>query len=113
MAPETEPCQVCGEPIVWALNETCTIELKFKEGRLTGGYQLVWRPSINSWQTTGYRRHNLGVLPSRELVYPRHECKVKAKKAWTGDPRAIDPWRKPSFKVPQRLDTVDGLPDPF
>lgn len=118
--PAPEPCECCGDPIVWGLNETCTVELKFKEGRALGGYILLWRPSLKSWQVGGYVRldgvcsqggFTRGELP--RLVYPRHECRAAAKKAWKGDPSAMDPWRRPSFKVPPRLDTVDGLPDPF
>lgn len=111
--PVVEPCEVCGEPIVWALNSVCTSELKFKAGRDCGGYQLVWRESLKSWQVGDYRRINLGPLPNGELLYPAHECRVGPKRAWQGDPAALNPWRRPKFKVPERLDTVDGLPDPF
>ena len=120
--PEPQPCEVCGRPIVWALSESCQTEHPYNEGRPAGGFFLAWRPYLKAWQIDGYRRLD-GIIsrgPAAEqaaLVYPRHACPAAAKKAWTGDPAMLRGWRFPGFKVSHpvspRLDTVDGLPDPF
>lgn len=81
-----EPCEICGAPIVWAVNRE-GFEIRLNPGRQTGGYPLTYGTvSHRNYLLDAYRKHALGPLPFGRLVYAQHNCKKSAARTWAGDP---------------------------
>ena len=84
-----EPCEICGSPIVWAVNQS-GFEVRLNPGRATGGYPLTYGTvSGYNYMLMKYRRHDLGPMPGDRLVYSQHHCKTSSKNRWTGDPLVL------------------------
>lgn len=80
----TEPCEICGSRIVWAVIQS-GFECRFNPGRATGGYPLTYGTvSKHNYALMPYRKHSLGPMPGGRLVHSIHVCGTRWQIAWTG-----------------------------